>query len=205
MKERFFSCFFFIFYFLSPSSFQAYIVPKYICGSRVVRTMCENGGRLEMKLSQNILLVTGALGTNNNNGYFERLTCTGPKHLNRLQSLLSRFCSAFCKNIFFGFERLFEQQGFLRGMDFNVPYTEVSQKTYTLVPSSSGLHWDMAVGLVEVLFYVHRNRRLIRDGSPGRPPRLSHSSWALPLGVQDRAYIVPVSYTHLTLPTMAVV
>ena len=26
--------------------------------------------------------------------------------------------------------------------------------------------------VVEVLFYVHRNRRLIRDGSPGRPPRL---------------------------------
>ena len=32
-----------------------------------------------------------------------------------------------------------------------------------------------------VLLYVHRNRRLIRDGSPGRPPRLSHSSWALNL------------------------
>ena len=30
----------------------------------------------------------------------------------------------------------------------------------------------------EVLLYVHRNRRLIRDGSPGRPPRLSHGSWA---------------------------
>ena len=29
---------------------------------------------------------------------------------------------------------------------------------------------------VEVLPYVHRNRRYIRDGSPGRPPRLSHSS-----------------------------
>ena len=29
---------------------------------------------------------------------------------------------------------------------------------------------------VEVLLYVHRNRRLIRDGRPGRPPRLSHSS-----------------------------
>ena len=28
----------------------------------------------------------------------------------------------------------------------------------------------------EVLLYVHRNRRLIRDGSPGRLPRLSHSS-----------------------------
>ena len=26
------------------------------------------------------------------------------------------------------------------------------------------------------MLYVHRNRRLIREGSPGRPPRLSHSS-----------------------------
>ena len=34
--------------------------------------------------------------------------------------------------------------------------------------------------LVEWCFTsVHRNRRLIRDGSPGRPPRHSHSSWAL--------------------------
>ena len=32
---------------------------------------------------------------------------------------------------------------------------------------------------VEVLLYVHRNRRFIRDGSPGCPPRLSLSSWAL--------------------------
>ena len=29
------------------------------------------------------------------------------------------------------------------------------------------------IGSVEVLLYVHRNRRFIRDGSPGRPPRLS--------------------------------
>ena len=38
-----------------------------------------------------------------------------------------------------------------------------------------------AMMLVEVLLYVHRNRRFIRDGSSGRPPRLSHSSWALGL------------------------
>ena len=35
-------------------------------------------------------------------------------------------------------------------------------------------HW-----LAEVLLYIHWNRRFIRDGSPGRPPRLSHSSWTL--------------------------
>ena len=34
----------------------------------------------------------------------------------------------------------------------------------------------VVVVVVAVLLYVHRNRRLIRDGSPGRPPRLSHSS-----------------------------
>ena len=40
---------------------------------------------------------------------------------------------------------------------------------------------EMTVVGAEVLLYVHRNRRLIRDGSPGRPPLLSHSSWVLTL------------------------
>ena len=35
---------------------------------------------------------------------------------------------------------------------------------------------EVEVVVVEVLLYVHRNRRFIRDGSPGRPSRLSHSS-----------------------------
>ena len=35
--------------------------------------------------------------------------------------------------------------------------------------------------VVKVLLYVHRNRRPVRDGSPGRPSRLSHSSWTLKL------------------------
>ena len=43
----------------------------------------------------------------------------------------------------------------------------------------SWAHWVTPKVEVEVLLYVHRNRRLIRDGSPGCPPRLSHSSWAL--------------------------
>ena len=29
---------------------------------------------------------------------------------------------------------------------------------------------------VEELLYVHRNRRLIRDRNPGRPPQLSHTA-----------------------------
>ena len=35
------------------------------------------------------------------------------------------------------------------------------------------------VGWLPMLLYVHRNCRLIRDGSPGRPLRLSHSSRTL--------------------------
>ena len=34
----------------------------------------------------------------------------------------------------------------------------------------------VVVVVVEVLLYVHRNRGFIRDGSPGRSPRLSQSS-----------------------------
>ena len=33
-----------------------------------------------------------------------------------------------------------------------------------------------AAVVIEVLLYVLRNCRFIRDGSLGRPPRLSHSS-----------------------------
>ena len=40
----------------------------------------------------------------------------------------------------------------------------------------SGGGGGLGGGVIEVLLYVHRNRRLIRDGSPGQPPRLSHSS-----------------------------
>ena len=38
------------------------------------------------------------------------------------------------------------------------------------------LTYRTASYLVEVLLYAHRNRRFIRDGSQGRPPRHSHSS-----------------------------
>ena len=39
--------------------------------------------------------------------------------------------------------------------------------------------WEWIVQICWVLLNVHRNRRLIREGSPGQPPRLSCSSWAL--------------------------
>ena len=50
------------------------------------------------------------------------------------------------------------------------------------VPGGGGGGGRWLVTRVEsatVLLYVHRNRRLIRDGSPGRPPRLWHSSSGL--------------------------
>ena len=51
---------------------------------------------------------------------------------------------------------------------------------------------------LSVLLYVHRNRRFIRDGSPGRPPRLSHSSWALTLSVDDDELMLNVLRCQLT-------
>ena len=41
------------------------------------------------------------------------------------------------------------------------------------------LSYERETELSSVLLYVHRDVGSIRDGSPGRPPRLSHSSWAL--------------------------
>ena len=38
------------------------------------------------------------------------------------------------------------------------------------------VHLDFHTAPVEVLLYVHRKRRFIRNGEPGRPPRLSHTS-----------------------------
>ena len=43
----------------------------------------------------------------------------------------------------------------------------------------------VVVAELEVLLYVHRNCRFTWDGSPGRPPRLSCSSWALFAAVHD--------------------
>ena len=58
--------------------------------------------------------------------------------------------------------------------------------------------WDCFVVVVEVLLYVHRNRRLIRDGSPGRPSRLSHSFELCFVVVSDRFYIALFSALEQT-------
>ena len=48
-----------------------------------------------------------------------------------------------------------------------------TNKNPKMSPGKSFQHVDIDA---EVLLYVHRNRRLIRDGSPGRLPRLPHKS-----------------------------
>ena len=73
--------------------------------------------------------------------------------------------------------------------------TVSSRLCYAFCPDKAVIdEWTIVV--VEVLLYVHRNRGLIRDGSPGRPPRLSHSSWA-PIGDKNQiAYLTTVSGNH---------
>ena len=44
--------------------------------------------------------------------------------------------------------------------------------TKSMARNASGMSWGQLILKVEVLPYVHRNRGFIRDGSPGRPPRL---------------------------------
>ena len=45
---------------------------------------------------------------------------------------------------------------------------------------------------VEVLLYVHRNRRLFRDGSPGRPPRLYTAPELWSMGVSKQINMVTI-------------
>ena len=50
----------------------------------------------------------------------------------------------------------------------------------------------MKSGRVEVLLYVHRNHRFIRHGSPGRPPRLSHSSGRVYFFIGAGSWMLPI-------------
>ena len=43
-----------------------------------------------------------------------------------------------------------------------------------------GTSWDQCRSMVQYSFTSTETRRLVRTDSPGRPPRLSHSSWAMP-------------------------
>ena len=54
-----------------------------------------------------------------------------------------------------------------------VPVPSTSFSSCTVPAINSYCLWLVGWGLL----YVRRNRRLFRDGSPGQPPRLSHSSW----------------------------
>ena len=60
--------------------------------------------------------------------------------------------------------------------------------TFTQLLSSAQL--SRVDDVVEVLLYVHRNRRLIRDESPEQPLRLLHSSWAPCANGTPQAFIL---------------
>ena len=60
---------------------------------------------------------------------------------------------------------------------------------------------DQCLSMVQCCFTPTETVRLIRTDSPGRPPRLSHSSWALPpLGNNwsKRSPILSLAQHHLT-------
>ena len=42
-----------------------------------------------------------------------------------------------------------------------------------------GTSWDQCWSMVQYSFTSTETRRLVRTDSPGRPPRLSHSSWTM--------------------------
>ena len=61
----------------------------------------------------------------------------------------------------------------------------------------SNAAWRRSATIGWVSLYVHSNRRRIRDGSPGRPLRLSHgSSWALP--PDTRVLIAFINYSKFS-------
>ena len=52
-----------------------------------------------------------------------------------------------------------------------------------------GTSWDQCRSMVEYSFTSTETRRLVRTDSPGRPPRLSHSSWTMSVCVSARVYM----------------
>jgi len=44
------------------------------------------------------------------------------------------------------------------------------------------ISWDQCVSMVQYCFTFTETMRLVRTDSPGRPPRLSHSSWTMNTG-----------------------
>ena len=66
------------------------------------------------------------------------------------------------------------------------------RKPAPVAQSSAGKGSKQIPVVVECCFTSTENIRLIRDGSPGRPPRLSHSSWALQSKYQVKyGYLYP--------------
>ena len=48
-----------------------------------------------------------------------------------------------------------------------------------------GTSWDQCRSMVQYIFTSTEARRLVRTDSPGRPPRLSHSSWTMSFSVNS--------------------
>ena len=61
----------------------------------------------------------------------------------------------------------------IAGRTLEHAFEKISAKPHPPSPPRKEMQLNV---VVDSLLYVHRNRRLIRDGSPGRPSRLSHSS-----------------------------
>ena len=54
-----------------------------------------------------------------------------------------------------------------------------------------GTSWDQCRSMVQYSCTSTETRRLVRTDSPGRPPRLSHSSWTMrSLDLADHSFIV---------------
>ena len=108
-------------------------------------------------------------------------------HAGKKNCITTDLRPAFCNGLL-GDHGLFGDHGIVPRPSF-VRYTSLGSlnnpHNYTLHPPRVAPRNELSClgfGCCWELLYVHRNRGLIRDGSPGRPPPLSHSSWALYLG-----------------------
>ena len=64
-----------------------------------------------------------------------------------------------------------------------------------------GSSWDQYMSVVQYSFTSTKTMRLVRTGSPGRPPQLSHSSWNMPTTYHSQTYIyIPVAVYRTYAP-----
>ena len=61
-----------------------------------------------------------------------------------------------------------------------------------------GTSWDQCRSMVHYSFTSTETRMLVRTDSPGRPPRLSHSSWTMIFSTQ--LFFLPLNHWTTSLP-----